>query len=65
MLGSLLTKLKTTKIAQNISENYHKIKEHIQSKMSIIEIVPNVFHIDFPDMGNYGELMQHVGEREF
>jgi hypothetical protein len=60
MLGSfssILDKLKTTKIGQNIKQNYNKIKEHIKPKLNFIEIIPNIYHIDFPDNQNVNSLI--------
>ena len=34
-------------------------------KLNVIEIIPNIYHIDFPDNQNVTPLMQHIGEREF
>lgn len=68
MFGSfatMLNKLKNTQLAQNISDNYHKITDKAKQKHSITPIAPNLFHIDYPDQDNYSQLIQHIGEAEF
>ena len=51
MFGSftnMLNKLKTTKIAQNIADNYHKITESVKKPLNITQITAQLFHIDYP-----------------
>jgi hypothetical protein len=55
MFGSfvgMLSKLKWNKTVQtlkeNLTENYNKLKEQVLRKYEITEVLPQIFHIQFP-----------------
>ena len=60
-----LTKLKETKLVQNLSSNYNKLRVQMNKKMEIVEIMPNLFHISYPEEDMLPELKKHIGEDDY
>lgn len=47
-LNGMISKIKATKIVQNISDNIQKIKHTVRKKIPLIEVSSNIFHIAYP-----------------
>jgi hypothetical protein len=72
MFGSfvgMLSKLKDNKTVQslkeNISDNYTKIKDQVLRKYDITEVLPQIYHIQFPEPDSVAQLRTHIGKSEF
>lgn len=72
MFGSfagMLQKIKENKTVQslagNISENYAKLKGQMLIKFEVIEVLPQIYHIPFPESENISQLQSHIGSSEF
>lgn len=70
MFGSfvgMLNKLKDSKTVQtlrdNISDNYSKLKEQVLRQYKITEILPQIYHVQFPEPDNVAQLRAHIGKR--
>lgn len=64
-IAGVLNKIKENKLVQNIagniSENYGKLKGQVMQKCEIVEVLPQMYHISFPEAENVGRLKEHIG----
>lgn len=68
LLG-MLSKLKESKTVQtlkeNITDNYHRIKDQVLRNYEIIEILPQIYYTAFPEPESIAILKEHIGKHEF
>lgn len=54
--NSVLQSLNPSKIVFGIANNYNKLKDRMIPPLAITEIVPFIYHIDFPQRSNVNQL---------
>ena len=53
-------KISNNKLLSSFAENYNKLKDTINGKFNIIEIVPRLYHIDYPQTHYVQILAEHI-----
>lgn len=57
----MFSKLKSVDIVSTVTENYNKLKDKVLvTKLPITQIIPQLYHIDFPQEENVEQLVQHI-----
>ena len=68
-IAGVLNRIKENKlvkdIAGNISENYERLKEQVTLKYEVVEVLPQIYHVAFPEVDSVGKLKEHIGGSEF
>lgn len=54
--NSVLQSLNPSKIVSGLANNYNKLKDRMIPPLAITEIVPCIYHIDFPQRSNVTQL---------
>ncbi len=56
----MLSKLGGGKLVSSVTENYMRLKDKVLRKIVITEILPQLFHIDYPQAINADQLAAHI-----
>jgi hypothetical protein len=64
-LNTVLQSLHPSKLAQTVSSNYSKLKERISPPLPVTEILPGLFHVDFPQKQHASQLLEHAQGKNF
>jgi hypothetical protein len=63
--NSVLQSLTPSKIVSNLASNYSKLKDRISPPLAITQLLPNLFHIDFPQRHHATQLAEHIANAQF
>jgi hypothetical protein len=61
----MFSKLKTAKLVSTVTDNYQKLKGIVMKKITITQIIPQLFHIDYPQEVNVEQLAQHTANAPY
>lgn len=61
----MLQSLSPSKLVSNLASNYNKLREKITPQIIISEIVPNIFHMDFPQVANMEQVSLHISNSPY
>ena len=64
-LNSVLQSLNPSKLVSTVTTNYSKLKERISPPLPITEILPGLFHIDFPQKHHASQILEHAAGKTF
>jgi hypothetical protein len=63
--NSVLQSLHPSKLVSTVTTNYSKLKERISPPLPITEVLPGLFHTDFPQRQHAAQLAEHTAGRPF
>lgn len=55
-LNSVLQNLRPSALVSNIATNYSRLKERISPPLAITELLPGLYHLDFPQQQHSAQL---------
>jgi len=61
----MFSKFKSAKLVSTVTDNYNKLKHIVMKKINITLIIPQLFHIDYPQEINAEQLAQHTNNAPY
>ena len=62
---SIMQNITSNKIVSNLTDNYKKLKDHITKKYEVVEVIPSIYHIDFPEVQHIAPLLQQINKNKY